>query len=61
MPLSIGTVHALAVLEEGTPKFTPRMGDGTILVAREVTTLLVALTEEVARLERRVKELEERP
>jgi hypothetical protein len=59
MALRIDTVRALAVLEEGTPKFTGRMGDGTILVAREVTALFVALTEEVARLSARVKQLEE--
>jgi hypothetical protein len=61
MPLSVETVHALAVIQEGTPPFA-RFGDGTILGASpELTKLLVALTEEVARLERRVKELEERP
>lgn len=59
MALRPGTVRALAVVDEGTPKFTGRMGDGTILVAREVTTLLVALAEEVADLAARVTELEE--
>ncbi|MGW2950762.1 hypothetical protein [Streptomyces eurythermus] len=59
MALRIETAERLAELEERTPPFTGRFPDGTVLVAREVTEFLVALTEDIARLERRVKELEE--
>ncbi|MFG3014327.1 hypothetical protein ACGFZB_28690 [Streptomyces cinerochromogenes] len=59
MALSVETAERLAELEERTPSYSGRCADGTIFVAREVTEFLVALTTDIARLERRVKELEE--
>jgi hypothetical protein len=61
MALRISTVLALALVEERACPHPLKDAQGRIPVAPELTTLLVALTEEVARLERRVKELEERP
>ncbi|MEV4037707.1 hypothetical protein [Streptomyces umbrinus] len=59
MALRVETVQALAVVQSGA--FSSHMYDARrkLMVPGEVATLFVALAEEVARLDARVKELEE--
>lgn len=62
MALSIETVHALAVVQQHTGCLSLIGRDGYfVFQTPEVTRLLVLLTEEVARLDARVTELEARP
>lgn len=57
--LRIETLHALTVVQERSC-FIPRDMHGNLPIPTELARLLVLLTEEVARLDKRVKELEER-
>jgi len=58
MALSLDTLHALADVESASATM-PRDRIGKLPIPRELARVLVLMTEEIARLDERVKELEE--